>query len=189
MTTKTKIASILIGGLVVSGLGFAPAFANAAALQSDAKTSQQAIPGKPQAPVDIRYRFEGEPAVGQAMTVTIFVTPLTDNEALSAKYRAKGALGLSQAGSEWGSDDLGRDSLVYTLQVTPNAEGRSLVQVFATIQIGGTLQNRVMSIPVQVGAAGAKPVARYSGKVSVGASGEAVVSMPAETEIMPAETK
>ena len=55
------------------------------------------------------------------------------------------------------------------------------------VQIAGTLQNRVISIPVQTGDAGAKPVARYSGKVSVGASGESVVSMPAETEIIPVE--
>jgi hypothetical protein len=149
--------------------------------------AQQQIPGKPQAPVDIRYRFESEPAVGQPMTVTVFVTPLMVSEDLKADYRAKGMLGLSPMGSEWGSDELGRDSLIYTLEVTPSSEGRALIQVIATIQIAGTLQNRVLSIPVQTGAAGAKPVARYSGKVSVGASGEAFVSMPAETEIIPVE--
>jgi sulfate adenylyltransferase subunit 1 (EFTu-like GTPase family) len=108
---------------------------------------------------------------------------LTDNEALSADYRAKGNIGLRRGGSEWGIDELGRDSLVYTLQVTPNSEGRAAVQVMATIQIAGTLQNRVVTIPVQTGEAGAKPVARYSGKVATTAAGQAVVSLPAETAI------
>ncbi|MGD9340752.1 MAG: hypothetical protein PVG76_07445 [Chromatiales bacterium] len=187
MTTKTMIVSTLIVSLMVAVPAFTPAFAGGAAKQSEAKVAQQQIPGKPQAPVDIRYRFESEPAVGQPMTVTVFVTPLTVSEDLKADYRAKGMLGLSPMGSEWGSDELGRDSLIYTLEVTPSSEGRALIQVIATIQIAGTLQNRVLSIPVQTGAAGAKPVARYSGKVSVGASGEAFVSMPAETEIIPVE--
>ena len=187
MNKKILFTSALAGGFLFTSLTLAPGFAVAAAPQSGAEVSTNRIPGKPQAPVDIRYRFDSEPGVGVPMTVTVYLTPLTDNEGLSAEYRAKGNIGLSRRGSEWGSDELGRDSLIYTLEVTPSAEGRSRVQVIATIQIAGTLQNRVISIPVQTGDAGAKPVARYSGKVSVGASGESVVSMPAETEIIPVE--
>jgi hypothetical protein len=46
-----------------------------------------------------------------------------------------------------------------------------------------------MSIPIRLGAAAIEPVATYSGKVSVDASGDAVVSMPARTEIIPVESE
>jgi hypothetical protein len=183
MNRKTFNSSTLAGTVLATALALSPHPALAAAPDTEASASQQRIPGKPQAPVDIRYRFGSSPAVGEPTQVTVYVTPLTDNEALSADYRAKGNIGLRRGGSEWGIDELGRDSLVYILQVTPNSEGRAAVQVMATIQIAGTLQNRAVTIPVQTGEAGAKPVARYSGKVATTAAGQAVVSLPAETAI------
>lgn len=188
MRARTFFSSALAGSLLTVSLSLAPLGVHAGA--PDTKTTAaKHIPGKPQAPVDIRYRFDGKPAVGQTTSVTVFVTPLVDNEALSAKYRAKGDLGLSRGGSAWGVDELGRDSLIYTLEITPGSNGPAVVQVMATIQITGTQQNRIMSIPIRLGAAAIEPVATYSGKVSVDASGDAVVSMPARTEIIPVESE
>ena len=188
MSSSTFFSSALAGSLIAVSLSFAPVGADAGSPAAQSKAARE-IPGKPQAPVDIRYRFDGKPAVGQTTTVTVYVTPLTDNEALSAEYRAKGDIGLSRKGSTWGVDELGRDSLIYTLEVTPGSERPAVVQVMATIQIVGTLQSRVMSIPLGLGGADFKPVATYSGKVSIDAAGEAVVSMPAQTEIIPVETE
>ncbi len=183
MDRKTVNSSTLAGTVLATALLLASYPAISAAPGMEASAAQQRIPGKPQAPVDIRYRFDNTPAVGEPTSVTVYVTPLTDNEALSADYRTKGNISLRPGGSEWGIDELGRDSMVYTLQVTPNTEGRAAVQVMATIQIAGTLQNRVVTIPVQTGEAGAKPVATYSGKVATTTAGQAVVSLPAETAI------
>jgi hypothetical protein len=188
MRARTFFSSALAGSLLTVSLSFAPLGVHAGAPDTN-PTAAKHIPGKPQAPVDIRYRFDGEPAVGETTSVTVFVTPLVDNESLSAKYRAKGDLGLSRGGSAWGVDELGRDSLIYTLEITPGSNGPAVVQVMATIQITGTQQNRIMSIPIRLGAAEIEPVATYSGKVSVDASGEAVVSMPARTEIIPVESE
>ena len=184
MFRLNEVFTALTAGFVGIGLALSAVPAHAGSATTD-KSLRMSIPGKPQAPVDIRYRFEDSLAVGQPATVTVYVTPLTENEALSARYRAKGTIGLRPGHGEWGTDELGRDSLIYTLQVTPNAEGRSVVQVIATIQVAGALQNRVLSIPVQTGAAGAKPVATYSGKVATTAAGQTVVSLPAATTIAP----
>ncbi len=188
MSSSKFLTPALAGSLIVMSLSLAPVGVYAGSSAAHTEATKQ-IPGKPQAPVDIRYRFDGKPAVGQTTTVTVYVTPLTDNEALSAEYRAKGDIGLSRSGSTWGVDELGRDSLIYTLEVTPGSEGPAVVQVMATIQIVGTLQSRVMSIPLGLGGADFKPVATYSGKVSLDGAGEAVVSMPAQTEIIPVESE
>ena len=184
MFRHNRVFTALTAGFVGIGLALSAVSAHAGSATKD-KSLRMSLPGKPQAPVDIRYRFENGPAVGEPAAVTVYVTPLTDNEALAVSYRAKGTIGLKPGRGEWGIDELGRDSLVYTLQVTPNAEGRAVVQVIATIQVAGTLQNRVVSIPVQTGVAAAKPAATYSGKVATTAAGQTVVSLPAATTIAP----
>ena len=133
-------------------------------------------PGKPQAPIEFSYRLLGPPAVGQPLGLRIeFGLPigardlnvtLAGDERIwvpseAARIRLQGSAVAAARGSRM-------------LEIVPLAGGRSEVRVLLEATIGGRVQARAVTIPIGTGPAAAGPSA-----VSVDASGQPIIVLPA----------
>jgi len=135
-------------------------------------------PGKPQAPISMRYEIVGNPVVGQPVQINVMVSSpegpvevlysITDRSALVFQDGQVERIEIVDP-----SSDAGRQ-----LSVIPQREGRLYVNVSAQVQTPSGPMIRSMSIPIKVGAAPAKPTP--NGEVVEGPDGEAVISMPAK---------
>ena len=131
--------------------------------------------GKPSAPVELSYRFLSEPRLGQPLEIEITASALRPDQSVALELSADTGLQLaSQARLAPRILPLGeprRDRAV----VTPLAEGRLFLNVFATITSNGARQLKSISIPIQIG-----PVAEQQVAPELDADGTPIRTMPAE---------
>jgi len=145
---------------------------------------------KPSAPVAVRYRVLGQAAVGAPVDLEILYWPEREVEAVSATVQPRRSMAVTRRG---GRERVARgarpQAYRQVITLVPQEEGLHHVNVFASVQIDGEVQTRVVSVPVQVGQS-TKPVRDLEppmGELSVGADGEPVMSLRAEQEITPAK--
>lgn len=137
-----------------------------------------ASPGKPQAPISMRYEIMSNPVVGQPVLINVMVSSnagpveveysITDRSALTFQAGQVERLEIADPSS----------GTARQLSVIPQREGRVYVNVSAQVQTPGGAMVRSMAIPIRVGAAPAE--ATPNGKVVEGPDGEAVISLPAQ---------
>ena len=136
-------------------------------------------PGKPTAPISMRYEIVGNPIVGAPALINIHVSSaqgpvtvnysITDTSALMFQQGQVQRLEIVDPSAAGGMQQL---------TVIPQREGRLYVNVSAEVQTPGGAMIRSMAIPIKVGAAPAE--VRPNGEVLEGPDGETVISMPAQ---------
>ena len=134
-------------------------------------------PGKPTAPVNMRYEVVGNPVVGSPVLINVEITSASEPVAVSYSINDQSAL-LFQDGQverlEIADPSAGGRQ---QLSVIPQREGRVFVNVSAEVQTPGGSMIRAMAIPIKVGS---QPEARtINGELREGPGGETVISMPA----------
>lgn len=131
--------------------------------------------GKISAPVELSYRFLSEPRLGQPLEIEITASALRPDQSVALELSTDTGLQLaSEARLAPRILPLGeprRDRAV----VTPLAEGRLFLNVFATVTSNGARQLKSISIPIQIG-----PVADEGVAPQLDANGTPIRSMPAE---------
>ena len=110
------------------------------------------IRGKPGAPVDIRYALLGTPKVGEPLEIQIDIIPRSEASQVDISINAVGALDVGASDRGWSlqSPEPGKSER-RVITTTPQAEGLYYVNVEAMMELDGSRQSRVYSIPVLVG--------------------------------------
>jgi hypothetical protein len=135
-------------------------------------------PGKPTAPIDIRYEVIGKAIVGLPVSINVFVT--SDLGPVKVEYSINDGSALMFQSGQVKSLEIADPSTgnMQQLSVIPQREGRVYVNVSAEIQTPDGLNIRSMAIPIKVGGAPEKAI--VNGERVEGPGGETVISMPAE---------
>lgn len=139
-------------------------------------------PGKPTAPVNIRYDIVGHAVVGQPVAINLQVTSSQPGRAVTLNYRSNDSSAMvfpeSQAQRiemNAAPDDSPR---MQQVSVIPQREGRVFLNVSAEVQTENGTMFRSIAIPIQVGTGTRAP--EVNGKIRQTAEGEQVISMPAD---------
>jgi hypothetical protein len=138
-------------------------------------------PGKPTAPVSIRYDVVGNAVVGQPVAINLQVSTTVPDQAVTLHYRTNDSSAMlfpeSQAlriEMNAAPDDSPR---MQQVSVVPQREGRLFLNVSAEVQTENGMMFRSVAIPIQVGAGSRAPA--VNGEIRETADGEQVISMPA----------
>ena len=136
---------------------------------------QQMSPGKVSAPVEITYELLGEPRLGQPLTIRLNTRALRPNQTVALQVRGADGLAVTsetiRAPQRLPLEEPRADQVT----VTPMAQGRSFLNVLATVTLNGAQMQKAISIPIEVG-----PVVQPEVETEVDAAGTPIRSMPAQ---------
>lgn len=136
----------LVGTLFVTGVVLA------AQPQSIAAAGEINFSDKPHAPVDVSYRFQSTPEVGQPLVIDLEFSAAGGSRILDTSYRSEPELMISDREQARQISRAGVDSAVsQTITTIPQANGLYHLSVFASVWVNDRLVRRVVSLPVQVG--------------------------------------
>jgi hypothetical protein len=144
--------------------------------------NRSASPGKPSAPISMKYEILGNPVVGQPVAINVDVRSTSGSHPVSVQYSINDSSALVfQAGQVERlqvTANAEKTASQQQLAVIPQREGRLYVNVSAEIQTADGMMIKSMAIPIQVGSAPEKP--EINGELVEGPEGETVISMPAK---------
>jgi hypothetical protein len=142
--------------------------------------------GKPHAPVEMKYQLPTKLKSGKAIEFTLNLMPTRDVESIAVLLRVDDGLKLESA-SQAGYGATARNTKIdLPVSVVPQREGVFYIHVQVSVQVEGQVQSRSFAIPLNVGDVDAKQHLKSSGVVTEDASGERVISMPAQESVTPA---
>jgi hypothetical protein len=138
-------------------------------------------PGKPTAPVNIRYDIVGNAVVGEPVAINLQVSSSQPGRAVTLHYRSNDSSAMLFPESEAmriemnaAPDDGPR---MQQVSVIPQREGRVFLNVSAEVQTENGTMFRSIAIPIQVGAGAREPA--VNGEIRETADGEQVIAVPA----------
>ncbi len=138
-------------------------------------------PGKPSAPVDIRYQVLGTPLVGQPVAIELTLASPLSGRQMRLSYFINDPESMRFADAEPRKIELGIDAekggAARQVTVVPQREGRVYLNVTAEIETETGFQLKSIAIPLSVGHAEGVPA--VNGELTETAEGETVISMPA----------
>ena len=148
-----------------------------AASKPSPAASMTTSPGKPTAPISMRYEILGNPVVGQPVAVNVLVSSARGPVRVSYSINDQSAVMFQQNQVE--RLEIADPSLGTPQQLTviPQREGRVYVNVSAAVDTENGELIKSMAIPIRVGKAVESPT--INGELVETADGETVISMPA----------
>jgi len=113
-------------------------------------------PGKPTAPVDLKFSLEAKPGVGAPLAIDLAVIATGPSDSLTLSVQGGDGLEVDASTSlaTFPKSPLGA-LYRHQLKVTPRAEGAFFVDVVVTAAVPGGPQSRSFAIPILVGTAAA----------------------------------
>lgn len=145
---------------------------------------------KPHAPVEVRHKLLGPAVPGQPVDVEIILLPGRSAEAVSAEVRPGPGMRETRRGRVEKMNDVSLPMATrQVITFVPSVEGLHYVTVFASVQIEGARQGRVVAFPVQVGKSTKRVVKMLpsAGEVRADEDGGLVRELPAQQTIEKAE--
>lgn len=143
--------------------------------------STQSSPGKPSAPITIRYKILGTPVVGQPVAIEVDVSSPLREQPMRMSYSVIDSDSMSFPASQPQRIELSiadnERSAARQVTVVPLREGRLYLNVTAEIETDNGVLLKSISVPIAVGQSAAAP--DVNGELRQAAEGETVVSMPA----------
>jgi len=145
------IAAWLCGALPVSGFAQPQAEPQGAELARErAKAIERGRPAKPTAPFAVLHTFDGEPALGQPLTVEVVVRAVAPVTNVVVAFSVRGDLSLTDAPGLTAASLEAGETLAGRVVVTPQAPGRSHLGVLVEGDSAGQRQARSVAIAVVV---------------------------------------
>jgi hypothetical protein len=138
-------------------------------------------PGKPVAPVDLKFSVAAKPALGVPLDIDIAVIATGHSDSMTLSVQGGSGIEIDSATSLASFPKSLPGSLYrHKLRVTPRAEGAFNISVLVTTAVPGSgAQSRSFSIPLLVGGLAALDKPLPSNPVRTDSSGERVSSQPA----------
>lgn len=139
---------------------------------------------KPHAPVDVSYKVFGPAVPGRPVDIEIMLRPNKMAEAVSSNIRTGERMSMLRRGNvrRISKSNNGAMNTRQVITLMPEVAGIHYVTVFASVQMQGKLQTRVVALPVQVGNSSV-PVQKFvpaMGELKQEADGGMVRSLPAQ---------
>ena len=175
--------SALTASCVVIVLSLAGCQDEEAASTSASEAAPLPVPttAKLSAPITLDYSITGNPVVGQPVAVNVEVTSSLTDRTITLHYRMNEVGSMTFPESQATSTALvpRADAELRSQQLTlvPQREGRLFMVVSAEVETDTGTMMKSMSIPIQVGRAGA---ASAAGELVEGTDGEPGLSLPAD---------
>ncbi|MCJ7556645.1 MAG: hypothetical protein MUP90_06995 [Gammaproteobacteria bacterium] len=145
---------------------------------------------QPHAPVDVLHKVLGPAMPGQPVDVEIILMPSRVAEAVSAEFRPGPGMRESRRGRAERVGGVDRPmAMRQVVTFVPSMEGVHYITVFASVQVDGEVQDRVVAFPIQVGKSSA-PVRKMEapmGELKPDGEGGYVREMPAVQTMTAAE--
>lgn len=144
---------------------------------------QNKYPGKPHAPVYLKYAVPKNIAVGDNLEIDLQFRSDIDADALHVKVNLQedGLLVLNSMNQyAFGIQSKGQNNPL-ALSLQANANGLFYVHLTATLDNQGKTQSRSFSIPVKVGNVDMQKQLKHSGQLGKDSKGRPIIIMPAET--------
>jgi hypothetical protein len=137
-------------------------------------------PGKPSAPVELKFNVAARPALGVPLDIDLAVIATAGTDSMTLSVQASEGIEVD-ATTSLASFPKSQPGALYRhkLRITPRAEGAFNVSVLITMVVPGSgPQSRSFSIPLLVGNVAALEKAGTA-QISTDSSGERVTSAPA----------
>jgi hypothetical protein len=137
-------------------------------------------PGKPSAPVELKFNVAARPALGVPLDIDLAVIATAGTDSMTLSVQASEGIEVD-ATTSLASFPKSQPGALYRhkLRITPRAEGAFNVSVLITMVVPGSgPQSRSFSIPLLVGSVAALEKAATA-QASTESSGERVTSAPA----------
>lgn len=130
----------------------------------------------PGSPFSVSYKVIGTPIVGSPVTVDLKVTSMLGSEPIKVSYQINDASALmfheAQPLEVEMAPAANEDSIAQQVTVIPQREGRSYLNVGASVETGTGSMSSMMAIPIQVGSGGRD--LEEQGEVQLDENGEAI---------------
>lgn len=128
----------------------------AAAEQQTADMVHGVSPGKPAAPVDLKFNLSAKPELGKPLPIDIALLATGASDAMTLSVQASDGLEVDPATSLANFPKSQVGALYrHQITVTPRAEGAYFVNVVVTTVVPGGPQSRSFAIPLLVGSVAA----------------------------------
>jgi hypothetical protein len=109
-------------------------------------------PGKPTAPVELKFSLTAKPVLGTPFTIDVALVATAISDSMTLSVQASDGLEVDTATSLASFPKSLAGALYrHQVKVTPRAEGAFFVNVLVTTTVAGGPQSRSFSIPVLVG--------------------------------------
>lgn len=155
--------------------------------QAQAEKAEQS-PGKPSAPINIRYTIGKKAMVGEELEISIQFIPRIDVNLLSIGYTTSDGLILELSEPLFRFENVKAGAITQQLVgVTPEGEGLFYLNIFTTLETAGGKQARTLAIPIAVGVVDYQKSLPAAATLQSGPEGDAVISLPAEESTEPAQ--
>jgi hypothetical protein len=140
-----------------------------------ASTPMLQPPGKLSAPVEISYQLLAQPRLGQPLEIMVSARALDQSQDVTLRVTPDSGLSLSSPALLTLRSPRAGEGREDRMVVTPLLEGRSFLNVVATVNVNGQPMQKAIAIPIQVG-----PVVQPLSDPPRDAEGTPVRSMPAQ---------
>lgn len=139
-------------------------------------------PGKPELPVDMKYKFTSSKKIAVGENIVIELTFKTKKivDDLVIQLRSDSELVLMNSSNEYSFGPQAKGSKsVLDLTVQPSVNGYYYIYISASLDEGGIRQSRSFTIPLNVGNVDARKYMKPAGVIHEDSTGQKIISMPA----------
>jgi hypothetical protein len=142
------------------------------------QSDQIASPGKPSAPINLDYSFDGEPTLGQPLSVNIKLTETHDAKPVKAALKYSPELIENKAISKMSFKSSPQESS-QAIMITPTENGIYFINIQASTEVNGQTMYKAFSIPVEVGEVDWEKHTQPEGTIKNDSKDGKVISFPA----------
>ncbi len=135
-------------------------------------------PGKPSAPINLDYSFDGKPTLGQMLSVSIKLTETNNAQPVTAALKYSPELIENKVVNKMSFKSSPQESS-QQITLTPIENGIYFINIQASTEVGGRTMYKSFAIPVEVGEVDWEAHTKPEGTINNDSNGGKVISFPA----------
>jgi hypothetical protein len=135
-------------------------------------------PGKPSAPINLDYSFDGKPTLGQPLSVNIKLTETHNAQPVTAALKYSAELIENKVVNKMSFKSSPQESS-QEITITPIENGIYFINIQASTEVDGRTMYKSFAIPVEVGEVDWEEHTKPEGTINNDSNGGKVISLPA----------
>jgi hypothetical protein len=135
-------------------------------------------PGKPSAPINLDYSFDGKPTAGQPLSVNIKLTETHNAQPVKAALKYSPELIENKVVRKMSFKSSPQESS-QEITITPIENGIYFINIQASTEVDGRTMYKSFAIPVEVGEVDWEEHTKPEGTINNDSNGGKVISFPA----------
>jgi hypothetical protein len=142
------------------------------------QANNMSSPGKPSAPINLDYSFNGKPTLGKPLSVNIKLSATHNAKPVKAALKYSPELIENKAVSKMNFKSSPQESS-QAITITPIENGIYFINIQASTEVNGQTMYKAFSIPVAVGEVDWEEHTKPEGTINNDSQGGKVISFPA----------